>query len=68
MAGRGMFGRLSSAFQGDNKKKEESHADIIEELKAEVKAIQETERESVVRAGVGWERRTCLYHQSRTDV
>jgi hypothetical protein len=47
MAGRGMFGRLSSAFQGDNKKKEESHADIIEELKAEVKAIQETERESV---------------------
>lgn len=46
MAGRGMFGRLSGAFQGD-KKKEETHADIIEELKAEVKAIQETERESV---------------------
>ena len=48
MAGRGMFGRLSSAFQGEkNKQKEETHADLIEELKAEVKAIQETERESV---------------------
>lgn len=47
MAGRGMFGRLTSKFQGDNKKNEETHADIIEELKADVKAIQEMERESV---------------------
>jgi len=48
MAGRGMFGRLSSPFQGEkNKQKEETHSDLIEELKAEVKAIQETERESV---------------------
>lgn len=46
MAGRGMFGRLSGAFKSDNKK-EETHADLIEELKAEVKAIQETERDSV---------------------
>jgi hypothetical protein len=29
------------------KQKEETHADLTEELKAEVKAIQETERESV---------------------
>lgn len=52
MAGKGMFGRLSGAFQGDKGAKEETHADIIEELKAEVKAIQETERETVDGAGL----------------
>lgn len=46
MAGRGMFGRLTGAFQGD-KKKDESHSDIVAELKAEVQAIRETKRESV---------------------
>jgi hypothetical protein len=46
MAGRGMFSRLSSAFQGENKK-EKTHADLTDELKVEIKAIQETERQSI---------------------
>ncbi len=39
MAGKGMFGRLTGAFQGEGEK-EETHADILAELKAEVQAIQ----------------------------
>jgi hypothetical protein len=46
MAGRGIFSRLSSAFQVENNKKEETHADLIDEFKVEVKAIQDTERQS----------------------
>lgn len=46
MAGRGMFGRLTGAFQGD-KKKDETHADIIAELKQEVQAIRESKREVI---------------------
>lgn len=47
MAGRGMFGRLTGAFHGEKEKKVETHADIIAELAAEVKAIKETKREAV---------------------
>ena len=46
MSGRGMFGRLTGKFQSD-KGKEETHADIIAELKAEVQAIQESKRDLV---------------------
>ena len=35
MAGQVMFGRLTDAFQGEGEK-EETHADILAELKAEV--------------------------------
>jgi hypothetical protein len=51
----GRNGRLWNVWQHQfcvsgrkkTKQKEETHADLTEELKAEVKAIQETERESV---------------------
>ena len=46
MAGRRIISRLSSAFQSENNKKEETHADHIDELGVEVKANQETERQS----------------------
>tara|TARA_Y100000766_G_C18363335_1_gene345216 strand:- start:193 stop:396 length:204 start_codon:yes stop_codon:yes gene_type:complete len=42
-----MFGRLSSSPQGEKKEKEETHAAIFANLKTEVKAIKETERESM---------------------
>ena len=51
MAGKVMFGRLTDAFQGESEK-EETHADILAELKAEVQAPQETECETVDGAGV----------------
>ena len=61
MAGRGMFGRLSCVSGRKNRQKEENHVNLIQELKGEVKAIQETERASVdgdslVRTRLGWKR------------
>ena len=51
MADKVMFGRLTDAFQGEGEK-EETHADIPAELKAELPAIQEMERETLDGAGV----------------
>ena len=46
-----MLRSLAGALEGEGEK-EETHADIVAELKAEVQAIQETERETVDGAGV----------------